>query len=125
LLQNSLAFATAKAGGALFLAEGGSGSDVTNVNDLVSPFGLQFGAVATEGSGQTIRDFEDHPETAGLREIGLDFQRRIEVLNSSVAWPGSARRPWSVASSDVEEAGFRDGMLETRCVLDRRSAARG
>jgi len=64
-------------GGVLVTGDGGTGFDVDNLNGLVAPFGITYAHRATEGSGHTTDHFLVDPLTAGLDEVGIDYQLRI------------------------------------------------
>ena len=64
-------------GGLVVHAEGGAGSDgyISNVNSLVSPYGVIYADSATENSGHTITDMVAHPVTDDVTMFGVDYQR--------------------------------------------------
>jgi len=71
----------AAGGGLLVHANGwGGGLGSSNLNDLVAPYGLTYSEYGTENSGHTISSFETHPATEGLRQVGVDYQRRFIVI---------------------------------------------
>jgi hypothetical protein len=77
LLQNATSFITSTGGGAMFLADNGSGFDPANMNALVAPYGVVYSDTPTEGAGHTVTAFNAHPVTAGLTQVGVDFQLRL------------------------------------------------
>lgn len=73
-------------GGLVVHGEGGVGSNayVSNMNSLVSPYGVIYADSATEGSGHTITGLVAHPVTNGVTIFGVDYQRR-EILITTPA----------------------------------------
>jgi hypothetical protein len=71
-------------GGLVVHAEGGSGSETyfSNVNSLVSPYGVIYADSATEASGHTITDLVAHPVTEGVTMFGVDYQRQFISITS-------------------------------------------
>ncbi len=84
LLENILAYISV-GGGLLVLADNGFGFQQSNINALVAPFGISYASDPTEGNGHTITDFVLHPVTAGLTEIGIDFQLQITTQAPSIS----------------------------------------
>jgi len=55
-------------------------SDISNLNNLVAPYGLTYSWDATEISGHTISSFEIHAVTHGLSQVGVARQRRFFAI---------------------------------------------
>jgi hypothetical protein len=83
LLQNAVNYAV-NGHGIIVTADNGGGFNVTNINTLVAPYGIQFSSSPTEGNGHTITGFVPHPVTTGLQAIGVDFQLRITTNSPSI-----------------------------------------
>ncbi len=72
------------AGGGLVLhADCGVGSDsgLAGLNALASPYGVTFATGQSEGDGHTVTDLVQHPVTAGVSTIGVDYQRRLTGID--------------------------------------------
>ena len=83
LLRNVLDYVGA-GGGSVFLADGGTGANVANFNQLVAPYGVQFAPNPVDGSGRTVTGFIDHPLTAGVTTVGVDFHMPLIVSSPSL-----------------------------------------
>jgi hypothetical protein len=83
LLRNILDYVSA-GGGTAFMADGATGADVANFNQLVGPYGVQFAASAIDATGRTVTGFADHPLTAGVTTVGVDFQMPLTVTAPSI-----------------------------------------
>jgi hypothetical protein len=71
-------------GGLVVHAEGGTGSEeyTSNMNSLVSPYGIIYADSATENSGHTITGLVVHPITEGVTVFGVDYQRQLISISS-------------------------------------------
>ena len=83
LLRNVFDYLSA-GGGTAFLADGGSGANVANFNQLVAPWGVQFALDPIDGNGRTVTGFLDHPLTAGVMTVGVDFHMPLTVSSPSL-----------------------------------------
>jgi hypothetical protein len=52
-------------------------NSVGNLNALAAPYGVTFGGLELAMGGDTIVGFVDHPVTAGVNSVGVDFQRQM------------------------------------------------
>lgn len=70
-------------GGLLVHGDGGGDTDVhvDNLNELVAPFGGVFADRASQGGGHIVVDFANLPRTEGIGEFGVDFHRRLVMID--------------------------------------------
>ena len=78
LLENVLAF-VGLGGGAVFLGDDGTGFDIANMNTLVAPYGISYATFPTDGNGRTVSGLLSNALTAGVTEIGIDFQVPLTI----------------------------------------------
>jgi hypothetical protein len=79
LLENVLAFVS-QGHGAVFLGENGSGFNVANMNTLVASYGISYSDTPIDfAPGRAVSGFVPHAVTAGLNEIGVQFQLPMTV----------------------------------------------
>ena len=71
-------------GGTVFLADGGTGANAANFNQLVAPYGVQFALNPVDGGGRTVTGFIGHPLTAGVSSVGVDFHMPLTVSSPSL-----------------------------------------
>jgi len=90
------AFVTA-GGGLIVLAEGGGGSQVDNLNELVLPWGVGFAAAAADCTGADAIPV-DHLLTAQVATIGVDCHRPISFMTGSSALDLTASGPEVLAA---------------------------
>ena len=84
LLENIVSFITGGGSGVAFLAEDDTGFDIGNYNQMVAPFGISFADTPVDPTGHIVTDFVPHPLTAGLSQVGVDFQLPITTSGSAL-----------------------------------------
>jgi hypothetical protein len=83
LLENAVAF-TSSGRAAIFVGENGTGFLPANMNALVAAYGVSYATTATDPAGRTVSGLVSHPVTAGLTQIGVDFQLPMTVTSPSI-----------------------------------------
>jgi hypothetical protein len=83
LLENAISY-TSSGGAAIYLGDDGSGFNALNMNALVAAYGVSYSTTPTDGAGRTITGFVAHPVTAGLTQIGVDFQLPMTINSPSL-----------------------------------------
>ena len=82
LLENIVGYVAA--GGVAFFADDGGGFLISNYNQMVAPYGIEFADSPVDGVGHIVDAFLPHPLTAGLTEVGMDFQLPITVSGAAL-----------------------------------------
>lgn len=83
LLENIVTYVSDGQAG-VFLGDAGAGFDVANMNALVAPYGISYSGTPRNISGRTVSGLVSHRVTAGVSEIGVDFQLPLSATFPSL-----------------------------------------